>query len=42
MSGSRAAYRLGCNVGGTFTGFLLYDERRVITRAEPATNHNHG
>ena len=27
MSETRAAYRLGCDVGGTFTDFVLYDER---------------
>ena len=27
MNGRRTAYRLGCDVGGTFTDFVLYDER---------------
>ena len=27
MSEARATYRLGCDVGGTFTDFVLYDER---------------
>ena len=34
MSGTGAAYRLGCDVGGTFTDFVLYDERTGAIHAE--------
>ena len=34
MSGTGSAYRLGCDVGGTFTDFVLYDERSGAIHAE--------
>ena len=34
MSGTGAAYRLGCDVGGTFTDFVLYDERSGAIHVE--------
>ena len=34
MSEEQAAYRLGCDVGGTFTDFVLYDERSGAIHAE--------
>ena len=34
MSETRAAYRLGCDVGGTFTDFVLYDERSGAIHVE--------
>ena len=34
MSEARATYRLGCDVGGTFTDFVLYDERSGAIHVE--------
>ncbi len=34
MSETGSAYRLGCDVGGTFTDFVLYDERSGAIHAE--------
>ena len=34
MSGTGAAYRLGCDVGGTFTDFVLHDERSGTVHVE--------
>ena len=34
MSAREAAYRLGCDVGGTFTDFVLYDERSGAIHVE--------
>ena len=34
MSETRVAYRLGCDVGGTFTDFVLYDEHSGAIHVE--------